>query len=102
MKDWPLSASVKFIGLNLVVMALLIVSYQIFVRYMPIGWTVFGGWRFASITVVMMVAFRRAASLLGCSGSRTREWVVQLDTVMAIASATTSGDSPVPPAAAHA
>ncbi|MDG2216753.1 MAG: acyltransferase family protein [Acidimicrobiales bacterium] len=42
MKDWPLSASVKFIGLNLVVMALLIVSYQIFVRYTPIGWTLNG------------------------------------------------------------
>ena len=42
MKDWPLSASVKFIGLNLVVMALLIVSYQLFVRYTPIGWTLNG------------------------------------------------------------
>lgn len=42
MKDWPLSASVKFIGLNLVVMALLLVSYQLFVRHTPVGWTLNG------------------------------------------------------------
>jgi hypothetical protein len=41
-RDWDLPAEVKFIGLCVVITALLLVTYQSFVRYTPIGWLLNG------------------------------------------------------------
>ena len=41
-RDRDLAAEAKFIGLCVVIAALLLVSYQLFVRYPPIGWLLNG------------------------------------------------------------
>ena len=41
-RDWDLPASLKFFGISLVATAILLASYQLFVRYTPIGWILNG------------------------------------------------------------
>lgn len=41
-RDWDVPASVKFLGLCVVATAILLASYQLFVRYTPIGWILNG------------------------------------------------------------
>jgi len=41
-RDWDLAAEVKFFGLCIAATALLLVSYQLFVRYSPLGWLLNG------------------------------------------------------------
>ncbi len=41
-RDWDVQASVKFLGLCVVSTLILLASYQLFVRYTPIGWLLNG------------------------------------------------------------
>ena len=41
-RDWDLPASLKFLGISVVATAILLASYQLFVRYTPIGWILNG------------------------------------------------------------
>ena len=41
-RDWDVPASVKFLGLCVVSTLILLASYQLFVRYTPIGWLLNG------------------------------------------------------------
>ncbi len=61
-RGWDIPASIKFIGLCVVSAALLLVSYQLFVRYTPIGWLLNG----PRTPTRFPVPWARQASTNGC------------------------------------